>query len=125
MLVFRGSPLQPLPKPSSENRLSLDPRTDPPSVDRGLLYPAFDANDGQPARTVVRSTVQVLSIQITVRLVPDLQSVESVVQVLSIQITVRSVPDLQSVESMYARDHANKVSLGSLVVLGPVSASRG
>ncbi|WMV15016.1 hypothetical protein MTR67_008401 [Solanum verrucosum] len=32
MLVVRGSPLLPLPKPSSENRLSLDPQADPRAV---------------------------------------------------------------------------------------------
>ncbi|WMV54289.1 hypothetical protein MTR67_047674 [Solanum verrucosum] len=32
MLVVRGSPLQPLPKPTSENWLSLDPRTDSRSM---------------------------------------------------------------------------------------------
>ncbi|WMV33211.1 hypothetical protein MTR67_026596 [Solanum verrucosum] len=50
------------PQPSLENRLSLDPRTDPRSVIcvRGsrLLYPASNTNYGRPARTVVRSTVR-------------------------------------------------------------------
>ncbi|WMV08112.1 hypothetical protein MTR67_001497 [Solanum verrucosum] len=51
----------PSPNPPQKNRLSLDPRTDPRSVGqttvRGSrpLYPAFDANDGRPARTVIRS----------------------------------------------------------------------
>ncbi|WMV38114.1 hypothetical protein MTR67_031499 [Solanum verrucosum] len=75
MLVVRGSPLQPLPKLSSENRLSLDPWIDPRSVgqttvhrpdhgpwsmsmDLGPLYPASNANDNRPARTVVRSTIR-------------------------------------------------------------------
>ncbi|WMV34508.1 hypothetical protein MTR67_027893 [Solanum verrucosum] len=62
VLMVRGSPLQPLLKPISENRLSLDPRTDHGlwsiSVDRGPLYPTSDTNDGRPTLTVVRSTVR-------------------------------------------------------------------
>uniref|UniRef100_M1DT94 Uncharacterized protein n=1 Tax=Solanum tuberosum TaxID=4113 RepID=M1DT94_SOLTU len=66
-------------KPSSENSLSLDPRTDLRSVSQTpvhgskLLYPDSDTNYGRPSQTIVRYTVQVLSIQITLRSVFDLQ----------------------------------------------------
>uniref|UniRef100_M1DMD5 Integrase core domain containing protein n=1 Tax=Solanum tuberosum TaxID=4113 RepID=M1DMD5_SOLTU len=53
MLVVRGSPLQPLPKPAQKSWLCPDSRTDPRSVDH--------------------TTVQVLSIQITLRSISDLQ----------------------------------------------------
>uniref|UniRef100_M1AAX3 Uncharacterized protein n=1 Tax=Solanum tuberosum TaxID=4113 RepID=M1AAX3_SOLTU len=51
MVVVCGSPLQPLPKPSSENRLSLDLRTDPRSVGQTTvcgLCPWIEAPFTQP-----------------------------------------------------------------------------
>ncbi|WMV25896.1 hypothetical protein MTR67_019281 [Solanum verrucosum] len=37
VLVVRGSPLQPLPSQAQKNRLSLDSRTDPRSVDQTMV----------------------------------------------------------------------------------------
>ncbi|WMV38534.1 hypothetical protein MTR67_031919 [Solanum verrucosum] len=53
----------PSPLPSLENRLSLDPQTNPRSVGqttvRGSrhLYPTSDTNYGRPARTFVQCTI--------------------------------------------------------------------
>uniref|UniRef100_M1DQ40 Uncharacterized protein n=1 Tax=Solanum tuberosum TaxID=4113 RepID=M1DQ40_SOLTU len=51
VLVVRGSPLQPLPKPAQKNWLSPDSRTDPQSVDqttvRGLC-PWIETSLTQP-----------------------------------------------------------------------------
>uniref|UniRef100_M1DL68 Uncharacterized protein n=1 Tax=Solanum tuberosum TaxID=4113 RepID=M1DL68_SOLTU len=114
MLVESGSPLKPLPKPSSENKLSLDPRSDhgpwSVSVDRGPLYPASDANDGRPVRTVVQSTVRR----------SDHRFKSS-----TVRSRIDRFPISSSAVPVHAHDHASRVSLGSLVILGPVSASRG
>uniref|UniRef100_M1DGT7 Uncharacterized protein n=1 Tax=Solanum tuberosum TaxID=4113 RepID=M1DGT7_SOLTU len=74
-------------------------------VDRGPLYPASDMNDGRPARTVIRSTVHRL-------------------RFLASRSHLDHFSMVSSSTSVYAHDHVSRVSLGSIVVLGPVSASR-
>uniref|UniRef100_M1DRL7 Uncharacterized protein n=1 Tax=Solanum tuberosum TaxID=4113 RepID=M1DRL7_SOLTU len=97
-------------------------------MDRDLLYPTSNMNYGRPARTVIRSTVQVLSIQITLRSIPDLQFSSISVIVYGYSPSFHVIYDLASASVyyiLYAHDHASRVSLGSLVLVGLVSASRG
>ncbi|WMV32550.1 hypothetical protein MTR67_025935 [Solanum verrucosum] len=80
-----------LPQTQLRNQLSLDPRSVGQTTVRGssLLYLESNTNDGRPAQTVVQCTTRRSHPSITPR------TVKSEVQVLSIQIMLRSVPDLQ------------------------------
>uniref|UniRef100_M1DQH4 Uncharacterized protein n=1 Tax=Solanum tuberosum TaxID=4113 RepID=M1DQH4_SOLTU len=96
------------------------------SIDGPVNFQSSVANDGRPVRTVSRLT----ACQSTPSMGQSTFSLQSRTTVDQFRFSAsRSpldrFPISSSVESVYAHDHASRVSLGSLVVLGPVSATRG